>query len=377
MRATKILIVNPFGIGDVIFSTPLIEAVKKSFPGSFLGYVCNKRACEVIRSNPHVNRIFIYEKDDFRTHFGVSKIEGVRKLWQFLGTIRAERFDVGIDLSLNYQASLFLKLIGVRERCGFNFRKRGKFLTRRIDIDGFSEKHVIEYYLDMLTLLGIDPTAHRQAPRVYLSAGDRLWADQFLAANDVPNGERLIGVIPGCGASWGIDACRRRWDVEGFAGVADRLASRFGARIVLLGDKKEAVLCERVALLMKHMPVIACGKTTVADFLGLVSRCDLVITNDGGPLHMAVAAGVNTVSIFGPVDERIYGPYPQSARHIVISRKDLDCRPCYRKFKYSSCDERPCLRTIAADDVFAAAERLFVKYAGKRDESTAGICRDR
>lgn len=353
------LVVNPFGIGDVIFSTPLVAALKAIHPDSSIGYVCNKRAAEVIRSNPDVSRLFVYEKDDFRSQLGASKLEGIRKIWRFLKAIKAERFDIMIDLSLNYQCSMLLALIGVRRRYGLNYRDRGRFLTGKIDIDGFGDKHVVEHYLDILTLLGVDPANHRARARVFLTEADRTWAEQFLSQNGVGPNDVLVAVIPGCGASWGRDASRRRWSAERFSKVCDALIDKRGVKVILLGDVREATLCETVQKGMKHKAIMACGRTTIGDFLGLISRCDVVLTNDGGPLHMAVAAGVRTVSIFGPVDEKTYGPYPIGRDHVVISRKDVPCRPCYRKFKYADCTHRQCLEKITVEEVLGAVEKAL------------------
>lgn len=357
----RILVINPFGIGDVIFSTPLIAALKKNFPDSFIGYLCNKRAYEVIKSNPNIDKIFVCEKDDFRELWDASKFNFFREFWKFLRTIKRENFDVAIDLSLNYQTGLYLKLIGLPERVGFNYRNRGKFLTRKIDIEGFNDKHVIEYYLDILRLFDIDPAPYRDRPWVYVTETDKSWATQFLANHGICEKDTVIGIIPGCGASWGVDAGHRRWSVEGFAKVCDALAERHHARIVLMGDAREAVLGERIQKLTRQMPIIACGKTTIGDFLGLIKRCDLVITNDGGPLHMAVGVGTRTVSIFGPVDERIYGPYPDDPNHVAVAKKDLPCRPCYRKFKYNICEKKHCLKNITPTDVLNAVDEVLAR----------------
>lgn len=356
----KVLIVNPFGIGDVIFSTPLIEIVRAHYGDCFIGYVCNKRAYEAIRANPHIGRIFIFEKDEFRAIWQRSKMECVRKVRMLLRSIRLEHFDVAIDLSLAYQYSMFLKLIGIKKRVGFNYRKRGKFLTDKIDIDGFNEKHVIEYYLDVLGLLGIDVKRYAAVPKVYIGEADRRWASAYLSENGLGPADTLIGIIPGCGASWGADAKYRRWSGADFAAAADRLAERCRARMIIFGSPDEVPLCRDVVKAMRHDPIVSCGKTSVGQFLGLLERCALVVTNDGGPLHMAVGLGVKTVSLFGPVDEAIYGPYPLSSReHIVVSAKGLLCRPCYKTFKYSPCDTRECLAAITVDDVVRSAEVLL------------------
>lgn len=365
MKNIKILIINPFGIGDVIFSTPLVQALRESYPDSFIGYVCNRRAQEVLGSNPNLSRIYIYEKDEYRAAWAESKTKCLKRILAFLKSIRKERFDIVIDLSLSYQYSLISKLIGIRRRVGFNYRHRGRFLTKKIDIDGFQEKHVIEYYRDILGLLGIDPKGFSRSPQVHLTDQDAAWADDFLKDNGVKEGDLLIGVIPGCGASWGADANHRRWDREGFTKVCDGLAERYGAKVVLLGDPHEIEICDEIQGMLKRKAIMSCGRTSLRNFLGLINRCRVVITNDGGPLHMAVGMGINTVSIFGPVDEKIYGPYPSSPGHVVMSKVGMKCRPCYRKFKHNVCKERTCLKSIRPEDVLGAVECLLSK-GGKR-----------
>ncbi|MCM8761341.1 MAG: glycosyltransferase family 9 protein [Candidatus Omnitrophica bacterium] len=356
----RILIINPFGIGDVLFSTPLVECIKKKYPGGFIGYVCNKRAYEVIRSNPDIDKIFVYEKDDYRDLWKRSRVECMKRVIGFLREIKKERFDIAIDLSLGYQYSLLLKLLGVKKRAGFNFRDRGRFLTDKIDIESFSGKHVIEYYLDLLKPLNIDSGNIISGPKVYVSDLDKRAGDRFLAENGVGTDELLVGMLPGCGASWGLDAKYRRWDKASFAEVANLLAERYKAKIILFGDVREIELCEAVQALMKHNAIMACGKVPIGMFLALASRCALIITNDGGPLHMSVGLGVKTISIFGPVDEKVYGPYPPSEKHMTITSK-VPCRPCYRNFKYVKCVTQKCLDSIKPEDVMRAVDKLLEK----------------
>ena len=211
----------------------------------------------------------------------------------------------------------------------------------------------------MLKLLDLETGSHKDRPMVYVTDADKLWARQFLANYLVGDNDLVVGVIPGCGASWGLDARHRRWNIDGFAKVCDALIEKYKAVVIILGDVNEALLGEQLQKGMKHRAIIASGKTTIGDFLGVIKRCDLVITNDGGPLHMAVGVGTKTVSIFGPVDEKIYGPYPVSRQHEVVSRKDLSCRPCYKKFKYNVCDDRKCLDGIKPEDVLAAVDRVL------------------
>ncbi|MFA6321087.1 MAG: glycosyltransferase family 9 protein [Candidatus Omnitrophota bacterium] len=357
--SNNILIMNPFGIGDVIFSTPLIDILRKRFPDSFIAYVCNKRSSELLNTNPNLNKIFIYEKDDYRIIWERSRLEYCRKLFQDMLGLKKFKFNIFIDLSMAYQYSLLAKVVGIKKRIGFNYRNRGRFLTDKINIKGFDEKHVIECYLAILTLLDIDIKKYPVSPRIYVTDCDLAAADKILEGDGIKKSDLLIGVVPGCGASWGVDAAHRRWDRKNFAVLADKLIDKYNAKIVLFGDKKEVEICSDVQSAMKHEVVNYCGKTSLPELAAFISRCNLVVTNDGGPLHMAVGLGVNTVSIFGPVDEKIYGPYMARGDHRIIFNKGLSCRPCYRKFKYSKCEKRVCLDGISVEDVLAGAESIL------------------
>jgi ADP-heptose:LPS heptosyltransferase len=108
---------------------------------------------------------------------------------------------------------------------------------------------------------------------------------------------------------------------------------------------------------MNNSVVSLVGNTTIGQYLALLSRCHLVVMNDGGPLHMAVAAGTKTVSLIGPVDEHVYGPYPVNGHQIVTT--PIACRPCYRQFRRADCEHIGCLAQIQVDDVFKKAENIL------------------
>ncbi|GAG34740.1 unnamed protein product, partial [marine sediment metagenome] len=128
VKTMRILIVNPFGIGDVLFSTPMISNLKIAHPESYIGYICNIRAKEALYNNPQINEIFVFEKDEYRNLWRQSKFKCIKKFITFYIKIKKKNFDLAIDLSLGHQYSLFLWLIGVRKRIGYNYRNRGRFL---------------------------------------------------------------------------------------------------------------------------------------------------------------------------------------------------------------------------------------------------------
>ncbi len=359
----KILCVNPFGIGDVLFTTPLIRAVREAFPNSYIGYLCNRRTEGILRHNVHLNELLVYEKDDLQSLWRQSPWQGASALLGTLRRIRSRQFNWVIDLSLGERYSLIMRLLGIPTVVGFNYRKRGRFLTESLPIDGYHDAHVVEYYRRLLSFIGI--RMQNGMSELAIAPEDSAWAERWLKDHGIDAGTPLIGIVPAGGVSWGSHASYRRWGVSGFAAVGDALADRFRASILLFGEKSDSGICSEVAHAMRHPVVDVSGQTTLGRFVSLIARLSLVICNDGGPLHLAVSQGVKTVSLFGPVDPVVYGPYPlDPKRHRVVLRSEVRCRPCYHNFRLPPCPyERACLTHIEPQDVIQACTELLEQGA--------------
>jgi len=351
----KILVVNTFGIGDVLFSTPMIKALKKHIPGSRIDVVCNERGRYILRHNRDIGRTIVFEKDAFRQAFSRSKLDFAGKMAKFVKNIKRGKYDLVIDLSLGYQISFLLKLLGIKKRIGFNYRNRGRFLTDKLNMEGFSGKHVVEYYLDVLRLIGIEKISDKNL-KLPLSAKIEQWADFFIVKNGLKN-KKLIAIAPGGGKSWGKYAPYRRWDPANFAYLAEKLsAKRRDAHFLIFGSSEEKEMAGAIEDGFSGKMMNLCGKLSIIESIALVKKCVLLLCNDGGLLHIAVSQGVRTVSIFGPVDDRVYGPYPPSERHKVAKAEGVGCRPCYKNFKHKMCDTHDCLKKIDRDKVLELAE---------------------
>ncbi len=359
----RILIINPFGIGDVLFTTPLVRAIRQAFPSSVIGYLCNRRTETILRANPALDELFVYEKDEVVALWKRSRWQGLRALVDLLRRIRQAHFTLAIDLSLGARYAFILKCLGVSQRIGLNFRNRGRFLTEALELDGYHGEHVIATYDRFLWFLGIRPG--EQGPELPISEAAVHWAETWLAEHHLDPSRPLIGIVPAGGVSWGISAPFRRWRMEGFAEVGSALMARHQAQVVLFGEASDQAMCQAVARLMDRPPVDVSGHTTLEQFVGLLSRMHLVICNDGGPLHLAVSQGTPTVSIFGPVDPQVYGPFSTgAARHRIIAKPELPCRPCYHQFKLPPCPyERACITQIEPAEVLEACEELLSVHA--------------
>jgi lipopolysaccharide heptosyltransferase II len=353
----KVLIINPFGIGDVLFTTPVIRAIKEEYPGCYIGYWSNARVKPLINSGFGVDKVFALSRGDIKKLYQESFFKGFWNSVKLILAIKKESFDICLDFSLDHRYSLFSKIIGIKRRIGFNYKNRGRFLTDKIDINGYNEKHVVEYYLDLLRLLKLEPKNRFLALSVPISS--EIKAKNILSVAHIEEDDLIIGIAPGAGGSWGKDAGYKHWPALKFAQVAERLALQFKAKIVLIGDDGEGSIADVIVNAMRDKPVNLVGKVSLGFLPALIKNFNLFITNDGGPMHIAVALGVKTVSVFGPVNEVVYGPYPGSRDHLVL-KWDGECRPCYRNFHLPVCDkDKECLKSISADSVFEAAASLL------------------
>ncbi|MBI2870084.1 MAG: glycosyltransferase family 9 protein [Candidatus Omnitrophica bacterium] len=360
----RILVVNPYGIGDVLFTTPLIQALRDKYPGAFIGMLVGSRTAEVVRDNPCISEIFVYDKDRYRS---LPWWKAFRYFLNLIMTLRRQRFNTLIDFSLGAEYSaIALFLLGIKKRIGFNMKGRGRFLNKKVRLKGFHTKPVASYYLELGKFLGLDPDAVEEQDgelKLYLSKEGLRRAEEFLRKEGLDQDQKLVLMIPGGGASWGANAWYKQWPAESFARLADLLVEGYGAQIIITGDEKDRPIVERAAQAMKAKPVVSTGLDLGA-FSALMSYCRLVVCNDGGPLHVAVSQGISTVSFFGPVDERVYGPYTKDRDHFVFTNP-VSCRPCYKHPTFPPCRyEKACLVELNPESVAREARPLLKRRLG-------------
>lgn len=357
-RGLRILIINPFGIGDVLFTTPIIHTLKDAFAQVQIGYFCNRRSATLVENNAYIDFVFLYDRDEFEALRKKSFFLWLKKAINFLNEIKEKHFDLALDFSLNTQYGFFSWFCGIKERVGYDYKKRGIFLTKKIKLAGYDKKHVVEYYGGLLELLGLK--LEQQKLELYLKNEDRKRAEEMLRGAGITESDFLVGIIPGAGASWGGDAYLKHWPPEKFALLADKVIESYQAKIIILGDFLEKEIAQTITKGMKNKAVDFSGMTTIGELAVLLSKMKMLITNDGGPLHMAVALGIRTVSFFGPVDPKVYGPYPPDEKRHIVLRRNLECSPCYRNFRLNAClKNKECLEGINVEDALGPSFALL------------------
>jgi heptosyltransferase-2 len=355
---SSFLIINPFGIGDVLFSTPLIRNLKENFPGCRISYLCNRRTEPVLKHNPYIAQTIVYERDEFEALRRSSKIAWAKKFFELIGQIKAQKAQIVFDLSLNSQFGFFSWFAGIRKRLGLDYKRRGRFLTQRVTIDGYDDKHVADYYLDVLQLMDIP--AKRHCLEVYTDRESKAFADEFIDTRGLKD-KFIVGIAPCGGQAFGPQAYVKRWPKEKFAELIKVLVKEHKAKIFIFAGSNEK---EEVADILERAESAGdCYEFTdlsLEKIIALVDKSSLFIGNDTGPLRFANGLDKKIVALFGPVDDTVYGLYPHDPKKHRVIAHDLDCRPCYQKFRLPKCSyDRRCLKDISVEEVLKAVKALI------------------
>ena len=332
----KILIVKPSSLGDIIHALPTVRILRRAFPQADIAWLVNDNLAPILGGSPVVNRVIPFARRRFATWSGAAGLA------PFVTALRRERFDWAIDLQCLLRSSLLALASGARRRTGLSDGREGSrwFYTETIHMPA-EPTHAVDRYLMLPHQLGI--------------AVDRV---EFPLAPD-PRGpgaprEKLIVINPG--ARWPS----KRWPAGQFSALLDALAARWpDHRLAIMGGTDELPLAQTIASQTRTPPELLTGRTTLPELIALMRRARLMISNDSGPMHIAVAVGTPVVALFGPTDPRLTGPYPFGGPDHVLVRAELDCAPCFKP----GCKNSPgleCMTRIGVEQVLAAAERLMV-----------------
>lgn len=356
------LLIHPFGIGDALFMTPVIRSLHESGIQK-IDLLLGRRTKEIFESNSLVRNIYVLNHDRMRQENSFKNILEILKL---ILTLRKNGYDAIFDFSLSRQYSLVsLLCLGAQARVGFNYKNRGIFLTHKIDLPkSFSEKHVVEYYLDLLSFVGIPKKGQELELTVSQQAEEN--AAQTLRSFGINSSKTYFAVIPGGGESWGKDARLKRWPAEFFNELVLKIESETGKKncgqVLILGGQNESELAESLRMKDPNRFYNLCGKTSLMVTAAIIKHAKFVIANDGGLVHVASALKTPVVAIFGPVDPVVYGPFPSRQFHMTVTSEGPECRPCYQNMRYNSaCVHINCLNQLAPEAVFQKmrAENFF------------------
>ena len=340
----RILVVQPTWVGDAVMATPALRALRNRFPDAQITYLIRRYVKSMYSGMPWADRQMTYRS-------GKSKRNGSTSFLKLIGRLKKQKFDLAVVLPGSFKSALLCRMAGIKSVVGYDRDGRGFLLTGKLlpnrDQGRYVPTPIIKYYLGLAQFLGasdrdltmqlfITASEHRQADAVLMKAG---------ASEQRPR------VILNPGAQYGSSKC---WSPEYFAQLADELVEKQGASILISTAPKERWIVEAIRSHMTRPAIdLAAHGMSLGALKAIIRGCDLMITNDTGPRHIAAAFGVPVVSIFGPTHPEWTEIYFKKER---IVRVPVHCGPC--QLKVCPLDHR-CMTRVTPALVMESADELL------------------
>lgn len=328
----KILIISNTGLGDTMWGTPALKMLRERYPKSHITVLTSPLSEAVLKHNPHINQTVL-----------IKNRGGLPYILRFIPFYR-QTFDTIIIFHSSYRWVVpFCYFLAPKRLIGFKHdaKEFGVLFTKLLDA---KLNHPIIQRLMLVKEIGVEKENYQMS--IYLQESEELAAEAFLNKHSLKNDRLLIGLQPGASELF------KRWPLDHFKMFAKRLHEELGAQIIVFGDKEEQALAKEIA---KFAPItMAAGHLPLRVSMALLKKMDLLITNDTGPLHLALAFQVPLVAIFGPTPGHLCWPHFDNPRVRILS-KTLPCIQCVGR----KCKLPYCLEQITVDEVFWHTSQLL------------------
>ena len=370
----RILLIKLSAMGDVVQTIPVLNKLRRRYPAAQLDWLTTPPIAELLRFNPAINDVIEFGRDEWAAPWRLRPFVSSARL---AAKLKRSRYDLVLDLQGQLRSAIFARATGAAARIGFDRPRRQAWRASSRKIPDNARRHAwqgaregswlaytdpiplpnidihpVDRYLGLGPMLGLDDGAPDFSFPIPPAAVVRI--DALLDFYGVAK-TKLIAMAPG--TIWET----KRWRRDGFAECARHFLGN-GFAVALIGSPGERAVCEEVATLAPGAINLA-GETTLSELAALIRRSALCISNDSGPMHLAVALGRPVVAIFGPTDPVWAGPYHRDG---AVLRADLPCSPCYLRLLRQCRHRHACMSDIGAAQVIERAERVLRDATGTR-----------
>ncbi|MEW5758594.1 MAG: lipopolysaccharide heptosyltransferase II [Candidatus Omnitrophota bacterium] len=337
IQTLKILVIKLSSLGDIILIIPSLRALRKKFPNAKISVLVGRAFSQALVRCPYIDEVIAYDWED--------KHKGIGGFFKIASLLKRKNFDKVIDLQ-NNKASQWLSFLSLTvERYGYERKFGSLLLTHRVK-DKKIAMAPIEHQFKTLGMLDIKlEDAHLE---LWPDQRDYDFIERFLKAHWLIHGQILIGINLSASIKWQT----KQWPFEQIILLCNMLAKK-DYRIVFTGSQKEEALANKIAKSLDALkPIIAVGKTTINELAALIKRCNVFITADSAPMHVAAAMSTPFIALFGPTDPKRHMP---CAEKFILIKKDIKCSPCYRP----KCMSHECMHKIEVEEVVDAVDKLL------------------
>jgi heptosyltransferase-2 len=354
----RILVVQPSWVGDAVMATPTLRALRLRFPDAQISYLMRRYVKPMYCGMPWADKLITYRTGKTKAKAGKGQF------FDLAARLRKRQFDLAVLMPNSFKTALVCKMAGIKRIVGYDRDGRGFLLTDKLlpvkDRGKFIPTPIVKYYLGLAAYLG---ATHRDMKlELFVTESERREADEILERAGIDRAlhrPAACGLAPlimlNPGAQYGAAKC---WLPEYFAQLADRFIDEMGATILISSAPKERRIVDAVMMHMKHAAVdLAKAGLTLGALKEITRRCDLMVTNDTGPRHIAAALDVPVVTVFGPTHPEWTEIYFEKERKVSVP---VFCGPCQKK----TCPlDHRCMIRLTPGMVYETATTLLHRQA--------------
>jgi heptosyltransferase I len=377
----KILLIKLSAVGDVVHTIPVLNKLRRRYPAAQLDWLVTPAIADLLRHNPAISNVIEFSRADWSTPWRPAPFINYARL---AARLRARNYDLVVDMHGQLRTAVFTLASGAPVRIGFDRPRAGVWdasprsfpkearkhawqgaregswiaYTHHIPVPTL-DLHAVDRYLKVGALLGLaDGPADFSFP---IPAAADANVDTLLQRHGVGE-DKFVSMAPG--TIWET----KHWGSDKFAEVA-RHFLRQGFAVALIGSGRERDVCAEVARLAPGAVNLA-GETSLTELVALIRRSALCVTNDSGPMHLAVALDRPVVSVFGPTDAVWIGPY---GRTDAVLQAGVACSPCYLRMLSRCPNDHACMHKVAASTVSERADDILRRAAGGAMRAEANV----
>jgi len=307
----NIIVRMPNWVGDLVMATPVLTDLKRAYPHASITAMCRSPISDLLCEDEAIDELFSFHK--------VTPLGLKEEKKDMIAKIQAGKFDVGILLTNSFSSAWWFWQGKVHRRIGYSHFPRSLLLTDPV-AEPPQKQHQVDSYKALLEPLGISRSS--TMPRLYVQDKEIREAKELLRWHGYRVGKKLIGMNPG--AAYGVAKC---WPAERYRALAVELL-KDDVWIVVFGDAASKALIQSICGDLGERVINLAGATSIRELVCLIQECDVLVTNDSGPMHIAAAMETPLVALFGSTDKQVTGPYGQEKS--VVCRK-VACSPCLKR----------------------------------------------
>jgi lipopolysaccharide heptosyltransferase I len=379
----RILLIKLSAVGDVVHTIPVLNKLRRRYPAAQLDWLVTPAIADLLRHHPAITSVIEFARHEWEAPWRLTPFASYARL---AGKLRTTGYDLVVDMHGQFRTALLTLATGAPVRIGFD-RPRAKVWdastrkfpaqTRKHAWQGAREGSWLAYTHHIAV-----PTLDLHAVDRYLNVGPLLGLDSSAADFSFPIPQEAILRIDALLDYYGIVKTKllvmapgtiwetKQWRTEGFAEVA-RDFMQNGFAVTLIGSNREREVCAAVAALAPGTINLA-GETTLSELAALIRCATICLTNDSGPMHLAVALNRPVVSIFGPTDPLWIGPYRRDG---AVLKTELPCSPCYLRRLSRCMHNHDCMKQISAAAVIERMESILRNRPSDRAPAKAEAIR--